>query len=175
MPYYRSKSCDVGPSVCLSQVGKEIHTQRLKASVVCVVTFQIEMSKTQFQQGSLKFLASSSSRVTTDNFNQSLHLQSAAPLHVDSSTTSPERFLERDVVSRYSADWLARGDMEDGAQDNWMSSHQSTEHMQLAQGPLLDVPFRGELILHSRYKGKCGSRFLYNTIQYNTMNISRVP
>ena len=119
-------------------------------TVVVVMLFQVEASRTQLQSGSLKFSSSGSSWATTDNFNQSLHLPPAAPVHVDPSTASPARFLERGVGARYSQERLAGRDVEDGAWEKWMSSHHSHEHAQSARGPLLVVPFLGELVLCSR-------------------------
>lgn len=115
--------------------------------------FQAEASKSHFQSGSLKFSASGSSRATTDNFNQSLHLPPAAPVYVD---MSPGRMLERDASGggRYSSNRLAMGDAEDGGWDVWMSSHHN-ERVQTARGPVLDVSYHGKLILSFIYSQVC--------------------
>jgi len=82
---------------------------------------------------------------TTDNFNQSVHLSAATPVHVlePGSSATPGRYLEQDVSGRYSTDRLTGRDTEVGELDEWMPG-------QSARGQVLDIPFRGELILHFR-------------------------
>ena len=103
--------------------------------------FQGDASKVLFQSGSLKSSASGSSRAATDNFNHSVHLPPAAPVHAEPGTG---RFTDRDVDGRYAGDWHAGGDTEDDVRDEWMSSHPS----QFNRAPAVDVSLHGQLSLH---------------------------